>query len=320
VFLGKEWCDMSKLTPNLYWPVYQNLERAVEQLTFAIHFDDDQLSVYSSEIIDLILRAAAEVESIAKDLYRLNGGPETDPKKIYFDTMAMTYLDDLWNLQPKVVVLSSPNMFQSERELTPLHHNATGKFGPTWTWNQAYQALKHNRAESMSEGTIGNLVEIMAALYVLNLHYRNEVYELEKDSQGASLPSGLGSVLFSPRFHRVSSHGVDGTPNYGPDVGECLYLIGHTADTHASFAEALSAIADKEREFRLQHPQVLAALTDVVNRGLNEPAELAEAIRGALTTDEQSKLMGQAVRASGMDAAVKQLQWEAVPNRLGVVA
>lgn len=305
---------MSKPTPNLYWPVYQNLERAVEQLTFAIHFDDDQLSVYSSEIIDLILRAAAEVESIAKDLYRLNGGPETDPKKIYFDTTAMTYLDGLWNLPPKVVVLSSPNMFQSQRELTPLRHNAKGRFGPTWAWNQAYQALKHNRAESMSEGTIGNLVEIMAALYVLNLYYRDEVYDLKKDSQGDGLPAGLGSRLFSPRLHPASHDGA-GVYRRSEDFDACLYLIDHTVDSHQKFTDAMVEMNAQQQQLMLQHPKTKAALEAAVRAGETDGDKLGAAVRGALTTEETSAVIIQASRSSGLSEAVKQLQWRALPNK-----
>ena len=53
---------------NIYWPVYANLEKGVDELAFAIHIDDSQLGVYSSRITDLILRAAAEIESLSKEL------------------------------------------------------------------------------------------------------------------------------------------------------------------------------------------------------------------------------------------------------------
>ena len=35
---------------NLYWAVYKNLEREVLELANIIHFDDDQLKVYSIKI------------------------------------------------------------------------------------------------------------------------------------------------------------------------------------------------------------------------------------------------------------------------------
>jgi len=52
---------------NLYWPVYKSLEKEVSNLAEIIHFSDDQLSVYSVKIADLIVRCAIEIESISKD-------------------------------------------------------------------------------------------------------------------------------------------------------------------------------------------------------------------------------------------------------------
>ena len=43
---------------NIYWPVFKNIESEFSKLTYDIHIDDDQLTVYSSKITDLILRSA----------------------------------------------------------------------------------------------------------------------------------------------------------------------------------------------------------------------------------------------------------------------
>lgn len=61
-------------TPNLYWPVYMNLEKDFLELAEYIHFSDDQLNVYSMHIADLIIRCAIEIEAISKELYELLGG------------------------------------------------------------------------------------------------------------------------------------------------------------------------------------------------------------------------------------------------------
>lgn len=72
---------------NIYWPVFRNLEKNIEELSFAIHFDDTQQGVYSSRISDLVLRAAAEIESLSKELYKTNGGTRTGEFK--FDDVAL---------------------------------------------------------------------------------------------------------------------------------------------------------------------------------------------------------------------------------------
>lgn len=72
---------------NLYWQVYRNLEKEFLALTEVIHIDDHQLeTVYSMRIADMLVRTAVEIESLSKHLYMQNGGPKTDPKKIFFAT------------------------------------------------------------------------------------------------------------------------------------------------------------------------------------------------------------------------------------------
>jgi hypothetical protein len=59
---------------NLYWSIYKNLERDVIDLSNHIHFNDEQLAVYSTKIAELLIRCSIEIESISKDLYENEGG------------------------------------------------------------------------------------------------------------------------------------------------------------------------------------------------------------------------------------------------------
>ena len=59
---------------QFFWNSYRRLEKEVLTLSEDIHFDDAQVSVYSSKIGDLLVRTAIEVESLAKVLYFDNGG------------------------------------------------------------------------------------------------------------------------------------------------------------------------------------------------------------------------------------------------------
>ena len=66
------------MSNNLYWSVYQNLEKELIELTNHIHVDDKQINVYSMKISELLIRASIEFESLAKELYINNGGPKAD--------------------------------------------------------------------------------------------------------------------------------------------------------------------------------------------------------------------------------------------------
>ena len=57
---------------NPYWMSYIKFEQRVIELSHIISFDDNQMSVYSNEIADLILSVMSKVESVLKDIYERN--------------------------------------------------------------------------------------------------------------------------------------------------------------------------------------------------------------------------------------------------------
>ena len=168
---------------NLYWPVYKRIEEEVLALADTIHFSDDQLSVYSVKIADLIIRCAIEIESISKDLYcQLDG--DMNPKDndgnnrdLYFDTDCIKLINEKWYLDKKGLSINASNMyFNNSFELYPLNRaNRRGSSGPKW--KRAYQALKHDRYKSLKQGNILNLLNALGALYILNIYYADESYD-----------------------------------------------------------------------------------------------------------------------------------------------
>ena len=107
------------IEPNLYWSVYKNLEREFLGLADVIHFDDAQLDVYSVRLADLIVRCAVEIEGSAKILYFRPeiGGKKPCPK---FDFDCLKELDDKWMLSHKVVLVTAPTLYFSQKEIMPL--------------------------------------------------------------------------------------------------------------------------------------------------------------------------------------------------------
>jgi len=56
-------------TREAYWNSYRLLESQLLRLSHSIHFDDNQINVYSSELADIINSACIKIESLAKDIY-----------------------------------------------------------------------------------------------------------------------------------------------------------------------------------------------------------------------------------------------------------
>lgn len=165
---------------NNYWPVYKNLEKEVLEITYCIHFCDAQLEVFSIKIAELIIRCAVEVESIAKQLYKDAGGvmhpldESGNERYLNYDFDCLKLLDIRWNLGKKKIIVATKSMHFKEEKNRVLFPLKNAHKGDT-AWQKAYQAIKHSRAENLHKANINVLVRAMAALYLLNIYYKNSV-------------------------------------------------------------------------------------------------------------------------------------------------
>lgn len=240
---------------NIYWPVYRNLEDEMDKLFYSIHIDDSQLNVYSSKIADLILRSSAEIESISKELYKKEGGSKPN---ITFDD-AIKYLNKIWLLDKKVILISSSSCFQTKKILTPFIKNerktSNGKL--TYSWNNSYQNLKHDRANSLPFGSLKYLFDIMSALFILNIYFKNEVFELKRIHLAHNFPLNLGSKIFSIKLHKWKSYDGQFTYMKDEDFDQCIYWVGATENSLKENKDALKEMYIKQKELFSQHPKFL---------------------------------------------------------------
>lgn len=183
--------------------MYKNLESELLELSNYIHFSDDQESVYSPHISDLLIRTASEIEAIAKELYQRTGGnmnPDDgngNTRTLYFDSDCIQHLDLQWKITKKAVNVVSPVFYFIKPEnLVFLPLKNCNKQG-SGRWKKAYQAVKHDRVKEMQAGNIGNLIRAMAALYLLNIYYRDESFEGGTIAKGEPFDARLGSEVFA---------------------------------------------------------------------------------------------------------------------------
>lgn len=227
--------------PNLYWPVYKNLEKEFLELADYIHFSDDQLDTYSMFIADLLVRCTIEIEALSKELYSKLGGSLTptnlqgNPRDLYFDTDCLSLLEQEWHLSKKQIAVSAINFYFAEeknRILTPLHKaHKRGTSGSKW--KQAYQAVKHDRKASLKRANISNLIHALGALYILNLYYRDDRIDIGRVylSDGV-FDNRVGSEVFSAHYCTATCllmqpHMDDSciTPPLGNELDKAVYII-----------------------------------------------------------------------------------------------
>ena len=226
---------------NSFWPVYKNLEDETLQLAKYINFSDDQLKVYSMYIANLIIRVVIEIESLSKELYKINGGPEVmdennKPRDLYFDTDCIEYLNNIWGICNREIMVSCINFnFIKEENIILKPLKRANKMGTSSSkWNKAYQAVKHDRKNSIKEGNIENLIKGLGALYILNLYYKDETLNYKFNNENF-FDNRLGSDIFAVSCADASkaSIGIDhGDTSINKEEREkldtCVYVIKYT--------------------------------------------------------------------------------------------
>ncbi len=198
---------------QIFWQAYLNLEKEFLEVARYIYITDEttsyskqkvkkspcntQLETFSPLIADLLIRVCIEIEAISKELYFDLGGQKIrGDKDIFFDEDCLKLLDIKYQTHKKVVVVScsSVNLTKDENiSFKPLReaHKRQGT-----DWERAYQAVKHDRYSSISQGTVKNLLHAMGALYLLNIYLKKPKILL-KYTDVNNYDFSLGSSIFS---------------------------------------------------------------------------------------------------------------------------
>lgn len=302
---------------NIYWPVFKSIESEFEKLMYSIHIDDRQLNVYSTKISDLILRSSIEIESISKELYKQNGGNKAG--QIKYDEDALKYLNKIWHLEKKVVFISSFNCFLSEKELNPFVKNEERSKSKrlTYSWNNAYQNLKHDRAGSLKFGSIKYLFDIMAALYLLNIYYKDEIIELGENVFKSSLDESFGSSIFSINVHRTTTLSTNGIllKNLlkNEDFIRSTYIIIPTEETAQIEINAIKEMNRLNQKYTEEH--ILKVLNEKIEKA--KPMIISQEKMNKIALNEKDKVDQKNFQRAYYESPMKieRLKFQAVLNK-----
>lgn len=306
---------------QLFWNAYKRLEKEVLALSEVIHFDDHQRSVYSSKIGDLLVRSVIEIESLSKVLFDAEGGIRPSDRDLYFDTDCLALLENKWKISRKTIFISSPYFYfddENNKKLTPLH-KAFKRGTSSSKWQQAYQAVKHDRLNNLRRGNVENLLNALGALYILNIYYRNATIDDVKDKDASNIDWGLGSEIFSVTIS-PESEGVSATRIYEPktDYEESIYLVKHTDKTAQPFIDLMRRL--DEEAMHTASKAIADALNKKVKDGelaiVHDLNEIKEVIKD-LYDKEKILALKQEAHKNGTQIAsmINDLRFEAVLNK-----
>lgn len=273
---------------DIFWQTYLNLEKEAIEVSKYIFFTDEvlvngkggivaqscntQLETFSPHIADLLVRCCVQIEAISKELYFDNGGTKSrGDSSILFDEDCLKLIDIKWQTHNKTVMIVAPffNFVKDEnRILKPLKeaHKRQGTY-----WEKAYQAVKHDRYSSLHKGNVKAFIHALAALYLLNLYYRNDSW-VTKYQDISKLDYSMGSAIFTvkPPVANQLWHGNS------PTITESPYVVSYQDADYQRIEEMQRQEEQALNDYwinqpELREPAFQAQLQEAVEREKNDP-------------------------------------------------
>ena len=273
---------------DIFWQTYLNLEKEAIEVSKYIFFTDEvlvngkggivaqscntQLETFSPHIADLLVRCCVQIEAISKELYFDNGGTKArGDSSILFDEDCLKLIDIKWQTHNKTVMVVAPffNFVKDEnRILKPLKeaHKRQGTY-----WEKAYQAVKHDRYSSLHKGNVKAFIHALAALYLLNLYYRNDSW-VTKYQDISKLDYSMGSAIFTvkPPVANQLWHGNS------PTITESPYVVSYQDADYQRIEEMQRKEEQALNDYwinqpELREPAFQAQLQEAVEREKKDP-------------------------------------------------
>lgn len=248
---------------DIFWQTYLKIEKEMLEIAKYIYITDErgesQLNVYSPHIADLLVRVCIEIEALSKELYfDLGGTKPRGDKTLVFDTDCLKLIDINYKTSKKKVLISCPsfNITKDKNiEFRPLKeaHKQQGT-----DWERAYQAVKHDRYSSLTEGTVIKLIHALGALFLLNIYYRN-VKLYSKYLEVSKLDFSFGSAIFSVKkpedkyvLDVINNKKVEGVL----DSNESPFILKYTNASFKSVLDANEKMTTDMQKYLSEQPEL----------------------------------------------------------------
>ncbi len=253
---------------DIFWQTYLNLEREALEVSKYIFFTDEvlvnskgsvtaqscntQLEAFSPYIADLLVRCCVQIEAISKELYFDNGGTKArGDSSILFDEDCLKLIDIKWKTHNKTVTIVAPsfNFTKDEnRILKPLKeaHKRQGTY-----WEKAYQAVKHDRYSSLHKGNVKAFIQALAALFLLNVYYRNDSW-VTSQNDVSKIDYSLGSAIFTVSPPAMEQLWYGNNPIYG----ESPYIAKYKDEDFKRIEDIQKAEEKALNEYWISQPEL----------------------------------------------------------------
>ncbi len=142
-----------------YWPYYFSLEADLENLSRYVEFTESNFSTYSIEMVRLYLSICSEIDVVLKELCK-EISPKLSAKNI--NNYRQIISDELKDFNGQAAICYKYGLsfipWKSWEE----------NISPDW-WSN-YNKVKHQRNEFYNKANLKNVLESLAALYLVNIY------------------------------------------------------------------------------------------------------------------------------------------------------
>lgn len=232
---------------SLYWNIYKGLEKELLSVADVVFINDDQLSIYSVKIAELILRTGTEIEAISKKLYSkyIDNTDKVISRKLKFDYDCLKALDERFKMRDKIVDIASPFLYTKKlKKFKPLSYDYEGV---KYAWNVAYQGLKHNREAEFCKANIENFIRALGALFLLNVYLRNETPIPVNDQLNIKFDCSMGSEIFALRVYKQLGF-IDSEEKKSHENPECALVLAMSSESEETMRTVQERINTEFRE------------------------------------------------------------------------
>jgi hypothetical protein len=150
---------------NDYWSYYLHMEKKVLHALDYVELSESNFSTYSKEFASLIEMIGAELDCFFKIYCEF----QPSSKKNISDYCNYILNDDSGTTSYKIIVRSKQISF------IPFEKWDKDQAGKSLSWWIAYNNLKHSRVLNFKDASLENCLNILAALFLLEMQYLRRI-------------------------------------------------------------------------------------------------------------------------------------------------
>ena len=170
-----------------YWSYFLSLENDLNRCSKYVEFAENNLSVYSTEILKLFFAASSEFEVVMKEIGR----------KYKYSKILEARNDKNINIETiKNLINENTNLrMMKEMPICLKHYNLT--FVPikeifaSESWWRDYNLVKHNRSKNYFRANLKNALKSTGSLFLANVFF----YEIENHKEKCTFNDNLTITL-----------------------------------------------------------------------------------------------------------------------------